>query len=97
MASQMLGGGEAGPGNHVAQDGPAEIVPRGGREAGTGAPILQNAVQGFWGKILVQPSQVPAIGNKAEKRPGPPANPSDSERHCPPAWAWLGAACCLFR
>ena len=34
MAGQVLGGGEAGPGDHVAQDGPAEIVPGGGMNAG---------------------------------------------------------------
>ena len=70
MASQVLGAGEAEPGNHVAQDGPAKIVPGGGRDAGMIHALLQNAVQRFRGEILIQPSQVPAIGNEAEKCPG---------------------------
>jgi hypothetical protein len=70
MAGQVLGGGETGPGDHVAQDGPAEIVPGGGREAGLIHALLQNAMQRFRGQILVQPSQVPPVGNEAEKRPG---------------------------
>jgi hypothetical protein len=70
VAGQVLGGGEAGPGDHIAQDGAAEIVPSGGRKASPSYPILQNAMQSFRGQILVQPPQVPPVGNEAEKCPG---------------------------
>ena len=56
VAGQVLGGGEAGPGDHVAQDSPAKIVSCGRRDASSNDSILQNAVQGFRGEILVQPS-----------------------------------------
>ena len=69
-AGKMLSSSETGSGDYIAQDGPAEIVPSGGREASPGGAIFQNAVQGFRGEILVQPSQVPMIRNEAEKRPG---------------------------
>ena len=55
VASQVLGGGEAGPGDHVVQDGAAEIVP-GGREAGPVNAVFQNTVKRFRGQVLVQPS-----------------------------------------
>ena len=66
----MLGGGETGSGDHIAEDGPAEIVPGSKREASPSNPVLQNAVQRFRGEILVQPSLISAVGNEAEKRPG---------------------------
>lgn len=56
VARQVLGGGEARLGDHIAQNGPAEIVPGGGRKASSSDSILQIAVQGFRGEILVQPS-----------------------------------------
>jgi len=52
----VLGGGETGSGDHIAEDGPAEIVPGSKRGAGPSNPVLQNTVQRFRGEILVQPS-----------------------------------------
>jgi hypothetical protein len=58
----VLGGGKTGSGDHIAEDGPAEIVPGSKREAGPSNPVLQNAVQRFRGEILVQPSLISAVG-----------------------------------
>ena len=52
----MLGGGETGSGDHIAEDGPAEIVPGSKRGAGPSNRVLQNAVQRFRGESLVKPS-----------------------------------------
>jgi len=40
VAGQILSGGEAGLGYHVAQDSAAEIMPSGGQEASRGFPIF---------------------------------------------------------
>jgi hypothetical protein len=56
VSGQVLGGGEAGPSDYIAQEGTPKIVLGRGRDAGPSNPGLQNAVQRFRGEILVKPS-----------------------------------------
>jgi hypothetical protein len=70
VPGQVLGGGQPGVGDHVAQDRAAEIVPGGGRQVGFRDPLPQDAVQRLGGQVAVQPLQVAAVGDEAEQRTG---------------------------